>query len=92
MAAKLKDKKTSITTVRDQFQSFATFPTPLASHWSLPLNVLFDMLQEKLGELLVSLTYLPASNTLTIAVLKVNILESSITACFMRPSFCPTYM
>jgi hypothetical protein len=50
------------------------------------------MLQEKLGELLVSLTYLPASNTLTIAVLKVKILESSITECFMRPSFCPKYM
>ncbi len=38
MAAKLKDKRTSITTVRDQFQSFATFPTPLVSHWSLPLR------------------------------------------------------
>jgi hypothetical protein len=50
------------------------------------------MLQEKLGELLVSLTYLPASNTLTIAVLKVNILENSSMECFMRPFFCPKYM
>jgi hypothetical protein len=34
MAIKLKEKKTSITTVRDQFLSFATFPNPLVSHWS----------------------------------------------------------
>jgi hypothetical protein len=35
---KLKEKRTSITTVRDQFLSFTTFPTPLVSHWSLPLS------------------------------------------------------
>ncbi len=33
-----KRKGTSITTVRDQYLSFATFPTPLVSHWSLPLT------------------------------------------------------
>jgi hypothetical protein len=38
MAAKLKEKRTSITTVRDQFLSFATFPTPLLSHYPLPLR------------------------------------------------------
>jgi hypothetical protein len=37
MAAKLKDKRISITTVRDQCQSFATFPSHLIFHWSLPL-------------------------------------------------------
>jgi hypothetical protein len=42
MATKYKEKRTSITTVRDQYLSFATFPTPpplLVSHWSLILNV-----------------------------------------------------
>ncbi len=38
MAAKLKDKKTSITTVPNILRSFAIFATPLISHWSLPLN------------------------------------------------------
>jgi hypothetical protein len=39
MAAKLKEKRTSITTVRDQFLSFATFPNHLFSHWPLPLTL-----------------------------------------------------
>jgi hypothetical protein len=38
MAAKLKEKRTSITTVRDQNLSFATFPTPLLFHYPLPLK------------------------------------------------------
>ncbi len=33
--AKLKDKRTSITTVPSIFGSFAIFATPLISHWSL---------------------------------------------------------
>ncbi len=36
MAAKLKEKRTRITTVRGQYLSFAIFPTHLISHWSLP--------------------------------------------------------
>jgi hypothetical protein len=43
------------------------------------------MLKEKLGELLVSLTYLPASNTLTIAVLKVNIFRKQHNRMFNGP-------
>ena len=38
MAAKLKDKRTSITTVPNILRSFAIFATPLISHWSLPLK------------------------------------------------------
>jgi hypothetical protein len=38
MAAKLKDKRTSITTVPNILRSFAIFATPLISHWSLPLS------------------------------------------------------
>ena len=37
MAAKYRDKRTLITTVRGQYLSFATFPTPLLSHYPLPL-------------------------------------------------------
>jgi hypothetical protein len=33
-----KEKRTSITTVPDQYLSFATFLTPLVSHWSLPIK------------------------------------------------------
>jgi hypothetical protein len=36
MAAKLKEKRTSISMVQDQYLSFATFQTPLVSHSSLP--------------------------------------------------------
>ncbi len=39
MAAKLKDERTYIITVRDEFLSFATFPTPLRSHYLLSLKV-----------------------------------------------------
>jgi hypothetical protein len=35
---KLKDKQTSIATVRDLLRTFATFPAPLFSHCRLPLN------------------------------------------------------
>jgi hypothetical protein len=38
MAAKQKEKKTSITMVQDQYLSSATIPTPSVSHWSLPLS------------------------------------------------------
>jgi hypothetical protein len=37
MATKLKDKQTSIVTVRDLLQTFATFQAPLFSHCRLPL-------------------------------------------------------
>ncbi len=33
MGTNFKEKRTSITTVRDQFLSFATFPNHLFSHW-----------------------------------------------------------
>jgi hypothetical protein len=38
MAARYREKRTSITTVRDQYLSFATFPTPLIFHYPLPLT------------------------------------------------------
>ncbi len=38
MAAEYRDKWTLITTVRGQCLSFATFPTPLLSHYPLPLK------------------------------------------------------
>jgi len=37
MAAKYKEKRMAIATVPDQYLSFATLPTSLVSHWSLPL-------------------------------------------------------
>ncbi len=39
MAAKYRDNRTSITTVREQYLSYATFPTPLIFHYPLPLKV-----------------------------------------------------
>jgi hypothetical protein len=36
--AEYRDKRTLITTVRGQYLSFATFPTPLLSHYPLPLK------------------------------------------------------
>jgi hypothetical protein len=39
MAARYREKRTSITTVRDQYLSSATFPTPLIFHYPLPLKV-----------------------------------------------------
>ncbi len=36
--AKLKDKRTSIATVWGLYRMYATFPTPLGSHYRLPLN------------------------------------------------------
>jgi hypothetical protein len=38
MTTKLKDKQTSIATVRDLLRTFATFPAPLSSHCRLPLT------------------------------------------------------
>jgi hypothetical protein len=35
---KKKEKRTSITTIQDQYLSFASFPAPLVSQWSLPLK------------------------------------------------------
>jgi len=35
--AKLKDKRTSIATVRGLYRMYATFPIPLGSHYRLPL-------------------------------------------------------
>jgi hypothetical protein len=39
MAAEYRDKRTLITTVRGQYLSFATFPTPLLSHNPLLLKL-----------------------------------------------------
>ena len=41
MAAKYRDKRILITTVRDQCLSYATFATPLIFHYQLPLNMYF---------------------------------------------------
>jgi hypothetical protein len=38
MAAKLKTKRTSITTMGAKTQAFDIFQTPLSSHYPLPLN------------------------------------------------------
>jgi hypothetical protein len=38
MATKLKEKRTSITTVPSTFRPFATFPTHLLFHYPLPLK------------------------------------------------------
>jgi hypothetical protein len=37
MAARYREKRTSITTVRDQYLSSATFPAPFIFHYPLPL-------------------------------------------------------
>ncbi len=37
MVAKLKNKRTLITTMRNKYRSIATFHRPIHSHWSLPL-------------------------------------------------------
>ncbi len=47
MAAKLKEKGTSITTVRDQNLSFATFPTPLLFHCPFPLSTCYEAVAEE---------------------------------------------
>ncbi len=41
MAAKYRDKRTSITAVRDQYPSYDIFPTCLIFHYPLPLKVIF---------------------------------------------------
>jgi hypothetical protein len=38
MAAKLRGKRTSITTMRAKVRACATFSNPHHSHWSLPLS------------------------------------------------------
>ncbi len=38
--AKLKDKRTSIATVRGLYRKYATFPTPLGTHYRLPLMLI----------------------------------------------------
>ncbi len=38
MEARYREKRTSITKVRDQYLSSATFPTSLIFHYPLPLN------------------------------------------------------
>ncbi len=49
MAARFKNKRTSIITVRDQYLTFAMFPAPLTSRWSLPLKSVWNAnLQEAL--------------------------------------------
>ncbi len=49
MAAKYRDKRTLITTVPGQYLSFATFPTPLRSHYPLPLTRLWRHFKEGSG-------------------------------------------
>jgi hypothetical protein len=39
MAAELKTKRTSITTMGAKIQAFDFFLTPLSSHYPLPLNI-----------------------------------------------------
>jgi hypothetical protein len=39
MASNFREKKTSITTMGVKSQAFAIFPTPLVSHYPLPLRV-----------------------------------------------------
>jgi hypothetical protein len=41
MAANFREKRTSITTMGAKTQPFASFPTPLVSHYPLPLSSLF---------------------------------------------------
>jgi hypothetical protein len=41
MAAKLKTKRTSITTMGAKIQAFDIFQTPLSSHYPLPLRFSF---------------------------------------------------
>jgi hypothetical protein len=46
MAAKFREKRTLITTVRDQCLSYATFLTPLIFHYPLPLNPFSLLVQD----------------------------------------------
>jgi hypothetical protein len=43
--AKLKDKRTSIATVRGLYRMYATFPTSLGSHYRQPLKQVENLLQ-----------------------------------------------
>jgi hypothetical protein len=42
MVAKLKTKRTSITTMRAKIQAFDIFQTPISSHYPLPLRYITD--------------------------------------------------
>ncbi len=55
MKTKLKDKQTSIATVRDLLRTFATFPAPLLSHCRLPLIVILGLVE--LSNAILNLTY-----------------------------------
>jgi hypothetical protein len=44
MAAKLKTKRTSITTMGAKIQAFDIFQTPLSSHYPLPLSAILSAL------------------------------------------------
>ncbi len=50
MAAKEKEKRTSITTVPDQYLSLATLLIPRVSHWSLLLKCYLSVLRFLPGE------------------------------------------
>jgi hypothetical protein len=50
MAAKLKTKRTSITTMGAKIQAFDIFRPPLNSHYPLPLNKALKLLQEEDNE------------------------------------------
>ncbi len=56
MEAKLKKERTSITTVRDLFRTFATFQTRLLSHWFLPVITINVPLILKMWEVIFMIT------------------------------------
>jgi hypothetical protein len=47
MAAKIKTKRTSITTMGAKTQAFDIFQTPLSSHYPLPLSQLIDFTSDQ---------------------------------------------
>jgi len=55
MAAKLKTKRTSITTMGAKIQAFDIFQTPLSSHYPLPLNMGWILIKKGTTTLLILL-------------------------------------
>jgi hypothetical protein len=55
MAAKLKLKWTSITTMRTKCRSIATFHRPIHSHWSLPLRLFLNHVSQWFGSNLLTI-------------------------------------
>jgi hypothetical protein len=70
MAAEYNDKRTSITTVRGQYLSFTTFPTPLLSHY--PLSSIFFMYRRIFSKWSANAeVYFPLSNANLFALLRI---------------------